>query len=68
MNQTTKTKLREQYEQLKPLLQQRWPELQDSDLEKVKTDPDGFVDKVAKDTGEDKEQIKDQLDQVASSV
>jgi len=68
MDQQTAKKLRDNYDQIKPQLQARFPDVSESDLQKAKTDPDGFADTVAKQTGQDKRDVQEQIKQVAQTV
>jgi len=68
VDQQTSKKLRDNYDDLKSELQARFPGVQDSDLQKLKTDPDGFVDAAAQSTGQSKEQVQESLKQVVQTA
>jgi len=68
VDQQTAKKLRDNFDQIKPTLQAQFPGVQDSDLQKLKTDPDGFVDAAAQSTGQSKEQVQESLKQVVQTA
>ena len=68
MDEQTKTALRENFEQVASQLKSQYPDLTDADLEKAKSDPDGFAQAVAQKTGHDKQQVTAALTTAVQSV
>jgi len=67
IDQQTKTQLQEQYQEIKPMLKQKFPDIEEQELSKVQSDPDGFVQTLAQKTTQPTEQIEQQLKQLVSS-
>ena len=64
IDQQTKTKLQESFQEIKPKLKQQYPDVEEQELTKAQSDPDSFVQTVAQKTGQQKEQIEQQLRQL----
>jgi hypothetical protein len=64
LDQQTKQKLQDNFQQIKPQLQQRFPDLEEQDLQKGQSDPDQLVQTVAQKSGQDEMQIEQQLKQL----
>lgn len=65
LDQTTKQNVKNNFDQIKTQLQQRYPDMQESDFTQGKNDPDKLVEAVAKRTGESKSSVEQQIKQLA---
>jgi ElaB/YqjD/DUF883 family membrane-anchored ribosome-binding protein len=64
IDQQTKQHLQQNFEQIKPQLKQVFPDLQDRDLQQGKSNPDQLVQTIAQKSGQNQQQIEQQLMQV----
>ena len=67
LDQQTKQQLQQKFEQIKPMLQQRFPDLEEQDLQNAQSDPDQLVKTVSQKSGQDEQQIEQQLKQLVQS-
>ncbi|MBA2384400.1 MAG: hypothetical protein H0V68_07035 [Actinobacteria bacterium] len=64
LDQQTKQQLQQKFQQIKPKLKQQFPDLQEQDLQQGQSDPDKLVKTVAQKSGQDEQQIEQQLKQL----
>lgn len=68
LNQQTKQKVTANFDQVKQELQNRYPDLQDDDFTKAKDDPDKLVETISERTGESKQNVSQQVEQISQSM
>lgn len=68
LNQQTKQKVTANFDQVKQELQTRYPDLQDDDFTKAKDDPDKLVETISERTGESKQNVSQQVEQISQSM
>ena len=68
LDQQTKQQIQQKFQQIKPQLKQRFPDLQEQDLQKGQSDPDQLVKTVAQKSGQDEQQIEQQLKQLVQKA
>ena len=67
LDQQTKQQLKDEYQQIKPQLKQRFPELEEHHIQQLQSDPDSFVRTIAQKSGRDEVQIEQQVKQLVGS-
>lgn len=67
LDQDTKTRIKDNFDQIKPQLRTLDQNMSDQDLNKAKTDPDKFVQQVSDSTGQDKQAVERQVKQYANA-
>lgn len=68
LDQQTKQQLQQNYQQIKPQIQQAFPGVSEQELSKAQSNPDQLVTTIEKQTGQPKDQIEQQLKQLVSRV
>ena len=61
----TKKAIKENFDQIKPQLQQSYPSLSEQDLSQGKSDPNKLVEAASRSTGQDKEQVASEIRRLA---
>ena len=67
LDQQTKQQLKDNFDQIKPQLQSLAPNMNETQLSQVKSDPDSFVRDVADDTGQSTDEVERQVKQYANA-
>jgi hypothetical protein len=65
LDQQTKQQLKDGYQKIKPQLKQQFPDLAESDIQQLQSDPDSFVKAAARKSGRDEITVEQQVKQLA---
>jgi uncharacterized protein YjbJ (UPF0337 family) len=68
LNQQTKEKVTANFDQVKQQLQSRYTDLQDEDFTEGQNDPDKLVEAISKRTGESKQSVSQQVEQISQGM
>src|SRR5918993_3452788 len=68
LDQQTKQHLAENFQQIKPQIQQAFPDVPEQELTKAQSNPEQLVTTIEQKTGHSKDQIEQQLKQLVSRV
>jgi uncharacterized protein YjbJ (UPF0337 family) len=67
LDQQTKQQMQQNFQQLKPQIKQAFPDVPEQELSQGQSDPDRLVSTIEQKTGQPKERIEQQLQQLVSS-
>ena len=68
LDQQTKQQLETNFQQIKPQIQQAFPDVPEQELIKAQSNPEQLVSTIEQKTGKSKDQIEQQLKQLVSRV
>ena len=61
LDQKTKTAVKDHFDEIRPQLEQRYPDVEDRDWQDAKSNPEQFVKTAAKSTGQSEDTVAEQL-------
>jgi uncharacterized protein YjbJ (UPF0337 family) len=67
LDQQTKQQIQQNFQQLKPQIKQAFPDVPEQELTQGQSDPDRLVSTIEQKTGQPKERIEQQLQQLVGS-